>query len=55
MSAFGDVRYAAGGSPSTTLSARMLGRRYGPRPARIETHDRRDVDAHIDEDAAGQA
>jgi hypothetical protein len=44
----GDVPVAA------TLGLRTLERRYGSRRTRLETHDLRDVDDHIDEGASDQ-
>ncbi len=54
VSTFDWLGAGAVGGTRATLPVRMLGREYGPRPARIETHDRRDVDDHIDDGAVGQ-
>src|SRR5437899_6890600 len=53
VSAFGDVEGCGTSGTSATLGVRRLVRRYGQRGDWLETHDRRDVDDHIDE-AAGQ-
>ena len=48
----GDVPVA---SRARRVGVRRLGRRFGPRRTRLETHDLRGVDDQIDEGAADQA
>src|SRR5258705_12700858 len=55
MSAVGCLRRMCSGGASATADVQTLGRRYGARPTRVETHDLRDVDDHIDADAVAAA
>jgi hypothetical protein len=55
MSVVGLCGRCAGGAASATPSVRTLEKRYGQRRMRLETHEFREVDDHIDEGAADQA
>jgi hypothetical protein len=47
--------YICSGGTSATPEVRTLAKQYGQRPGQFGTHDRRDVDDHIDDGGAGQA
>jgi hypothetical protein len=55
VSAFGWLCGMRSCGTTATSAVQTLGRPYGERRARVETHDRRGVDDHIDEDAVGPA